>query len=72
MNTVFARSAIRSRSTILGNLRRSDYHFENIKGDNMPFSYKNRRVFAVKMTAFCGLGFALPFVASYWQLSKSQ
>ncbi|KAJ3485121.1 hypothetical protein NLI96_g5176 [Meripilus lineatus] len=34
----------------------------------MPFNYSNKRAFTAKFLAFTGVGFALPFIASYWQL----
>ncbi|KAI0791828.1 hypothetical protein C8Q75DRAFT_756452 [Abortiporus biennis] len=37
----------------------------------LPFRYNNKRSFTAKYLAFLGLGTALPFVATYWQLRKS-
>ena len=34
----------------------------------MPFDYSNRRKFALKYLTFVGVGTALPFIASGWQL----
>ncbi|KAH9936524.1 uncharacterized protein B0H18DRAFT_325136 [Fomitopsis serialis] len=34
----------------------------------MPFSYDNKRAFAIKYTIFCLTGFGLPFVAVVYQL----
>ncbi|KAK9896055.1 hypothetical protein P389DRAFT_74011 [Cystobasidium minutum MCA 4210] len=47
-------------------------HIENKVYQNMPFDYRNRRAFGVKLVAFLGTGFALPFVAVWFQQSKSQ
>ncbi|KAK9763837.1 hypothetical protein K7432_009153 [Basidiobolus ranarum] len=69
---IFARAAIRSRSLVRPNVSRSAYHFENKNGDHLPFDVKNRKALAAKMVGLFGLGYALPFVASAWQLSKSQ
>ncbi|KAG8990233.1 hypothetical protein FRB94_011342 [Tulasnella sp. JGI-2019a] len=38
---------------------------------NMPFDYRNKRTFAVKMVAFLGTGFAIPFIAAYYQMHKN-
>ncbi|OCH85864.1 hypothetical protein OBBRIDRAFT_797736, partial [Obba rivulosa] len=35
---------------------------------HFPFSWKNKRTFAIKSLAFMGTGFAVPFVAVWWQL----
>lgn len=34
----------------------------------MPFDYRNKRTFAVKLVLFLGTGFAIPFGAAYYQL----
>ncbi|KAI0919951.1 hypothetical protein AcW1_002925 [Taiwanofungus camphoratus] len=39
--------------------------------NNFPFSYKNKKTFGVKYVIFCGTGFALPWIAVWWQLHKS-
>ncbi|ORY01633.1 hypothetical protein K493DRAFT_312369 [Basidiobolus meristosporus CBS 931.73] len=70
--SVFARAAIRSRSLVRPNVTRSAYHFENENGAHLPFDVKKKKALAVKMVSFFGLGYALPFIASAWQLSKSQ
>ncbi|KAM0790927.1 hypothetical protein ACM66B_004234 [Microbotryomycetes sp. NB124-2] len=33
--------------------------------------YRNGTALAIKMIAFCGLGFSIPFVASAYQISKA-
>lgn len=34
----------------------------------MPFDYRNRKTFAVKLVLFTSTGFAIPFIAAYYQL----
>ncbi|MCF1423289.1 cytochrome c oxidase VIIc family protein, partial [Mangrovimonas sp. AS18] len=38
---------------------------------HIPFDYKNRAAFATKLTAYLATGFAIPFIAAFYQLSKS-
>ncbi|KAH9840548.1 uncharacterized protein C8Q71DRAFT_412481 [Rhodofomes roseus] len=38
---------------------------------HLPFTYYNKKAFAVKFSVFCLTGFSLPFVAVAWQLHKS-
>ncbi|KAG0054238.1 hypothetical protein BGZ83_011669 [Gryganskiella cystojenkinii] len=69
---VFARTGIRARATIGATPLRSDaYHFSNEKGRNIPFSTKNKPALAFGVVAYLGTGFALPFVAGYWQAHKA-
>ncbi|BFZ59891.1 Cytochrome c oxidase subunit 7C, mitochondrial [Saitoella coloradoensis] len=62
--------------------RRSGGHGGDGPRENLPFTVGNKYRLAAKMTAFLGnllpvhafptrLGFALPFIAAAWQLSKS-
>ncbi|PCH41179.1 hypothetical protein WOLCODRAFT_162868 [Wolfiporia cocos MD-104 SS10] len=37
----------------------------------VPFTYKNRKLFAAKVAAYLVGGFAIPFVAAAYQLRKS-
>ncbi|KAG8955728.1 hypothetical protein FRC04_007719 [Tulasnella sp. 424] len=60
---VLARGAIR-------NTRLAHGHPENTVY-NMPFDYRNPKTFAVKIVAYCSLGFAIPFIAAAYQLNKS-
>ncbi|KAK3820422.1 MAG: cytochrome c oxidase subunit VIIc [Benniella sp.] len=70
--TVFARTGIRARATVGATPMRSGaYHWTNDNGKNIPFSTKNKPGLAVGVTAYLGLGFALPFVATYWQHFKA-
>ncbi|ORX64781.1 hypothetical protein K493DRAFT_321952 [Basidiobolus meristosporus CBS 931.73] len=62
--SVFARAAIRSRSLVRPTSPENGAH--------LPFDVKKKKALAVKMVSFFGLGYALPFIASAWQLSKSQ
>ncbi|EJT97650.1 cytochrome c oxidase subunit VIIc [Dacryopinax primogenitus] len=71
---MIARAAIRpvaSRAVARSAVQSRGLHVENTVYNNMPFSYKNKRVFAVKMSLFLGVGFALPFIAAAYQLKKS-
>ncbi|KAJ3515051.1 hypothetical protein NLJ89_g2001 [Agrocybe chaxingu] len=38
--------------------------------DPMPFSMKNRRALGLKMFAYMGTGFSIPFIATYVTLAK--
>ncbi|KAJ7617897.1 hypothetical protein FB45DRAFT_1034130 [Roridomyces roridus] len=48
--------------------RRMAHHAAEYK--HIPFDYSNRTGLAVKMAAYLGFGFALPFVAVGWQWYK--
>ncbi|EKM59643.1 uncharacterized protein PHACADRAFT_205868 [Phanerochaete carnosa HHB-10118-sp] len=39
--------------------------------ESVPFSYKSKPVFAAKVVGYLVAGFSIPFVAAYYQLSKS-
>ncbi|XP_054158896.1 cytochrome c oxidase subunit 7C, mitochondrial-like [Oppia nitens] len=41
------------------------------KGQNIPFNVANYRAFAVKMTLFLAVPFAVPFIIVRYQLKKS-
>ncbi|KAI8053422.1 cytochrome c oxidase subunit VIIc [Syncephalis plumigaleata] len=58
--------------SVRGQLQRRMFHAENTNGQNLPFSTKNKFGLAVKFTAYCGFGFALPFIASAWTLNKNK
>ncbi|KAK0242720.1 uncharacterized protein ARMOST_05265 [Armillaria ostoyae] len=36
----------------------------------VPFSFKNRPLFATKVVVFLGFGFALPFIAGVYHINK--
>ncbi|GJE84697.1 cytochrome c oxidase subunit VIIc [Phanerochaete sordida] len=38
---------------------------------SVPFSYKNKTLFGAKVAGYLLTGFAIPFIASVYQLSKS-
>ncbi|KAI0808378.1 hypothetical protein C8Q74DRAFT_1363752 [Fomes fomentarius] len=44
---------------------------EHVAHSNFPFSYENKRKFAVKYVGAVGTCFLLPFVAAGYQLRKS-
>ncbi|KAF9291506.1 hypothetical protein BGZ68_003711 [Mortierella alpina] len=69
---IFARTGIRARATIGATPMRSGaYHWTNENGKNIPFSTKNKPALAAGVVGYLGLGFALPFVAGYWQAYKA-
>ncbi|KAL4255721.1 Cytochrome c oxidase subunit 8, mitochondrial [Pleurotus pulmonarius] len=36
----------------------------------LPFSYSNRRTFALKYITFMTTGFSIPFIATWWTWNK--
>ncbi|GJE94094.1 Cytochrome C oxidase subunit VIIc [Phanerochaete sordida] len=46
-------------------------HFDHAHPAHMPFGFGNKAAFRAKYLTFVGFGFALPFVAAYWQLRKA-
>ncbi|CDO74081.1 hypothetical protein BN946_scf185043.g131 [Trametes cinnabarina] len=38
---------------------------------HIPFNYDKKPVFAAKVAAYLGIGFFIPFIAAFYQLSKS-
>lgn len=46
------------------------FHFENAPGKLLPFQTKNTKRLGFHMIWFLGLGFAFPFIAMKFQLSK--
>ncbi|KAF5393686.1 hypothetical protein D9757_000108 [Collybiopsis confluens] len=68
-STAITRSAVFKRQLHSSNAVRSghgEYH-------HLPFAWPHNKKasFAVKLVAYVGVGFALPFAAGAWQLSKS-
>ncbi|KAF9488556.1 hypothetical protein BDN71DRAFT_1457062 [Pleurotus eryngii] len=37
---------------------------------HLPFSYSNRRAFALKYFTFVATGFSIPFIAIWWSWNK--
>ncbi|KZT58797.1 hypothetical protein CALCODRAFT_516553 [Calocera cornea HHB12733] len=71
---MLARAAIRpvaSRALARPVIQARGVHFENTVYNNMPFDYRNKTTFAIKLIAYLGTGFALPFIAAWYQLRKS-
>jgi hypothetical protein len=58
-----ARRVIAARPTNVAHILRRQIHFENSGGQNMPFSTKDRKAFAIKYATFCVIGYSLPFIA---------
>lgn len=53
-------------------LARQSGHFAEGPYSNLPFKVHNRKIpYAIIHFGFLGFGFALPFIAVYWQLYKS-
>ncbi|KAG8960064.1 hypothetical protein FRC03_007109 [Tulasnella sp. 419] len=48
------------------------FHTDSAHLQNMPFDYRNKRAFGFKLAAYMATGFAIPFVAAAYQISKSQ
>ncbi|RHZ59515.1 hypothetical protein Glove_363g6 [Diversispora epigaea] len=71
-SSVFPRSVLLTRAIAKRPLLRSgsSYHWENVDGSHIPFSTKSKTGVAVRMTLYCGLGFAIPFIAMWWQFHK--
>ncbi|KZS97562.1 hypothetical protein SISNIDRAFT_481480 [Sistotremastrum niveocremeum HHB9708] len=63
------RQSILRQSQSLGKPR--FVHIENKLGDNMPFSYSNKRAFGIKLAAFLLSGFSIPFIAASVQLKRA-
>ncbi|KLO10140.1 hypothetical protein SCHPADRAFT_943044 [Schizopora paradoxa] len=45
-------------------------HVDNVVGQNMPFKYNKKVSYGSKLAIFMVSGFALPFVAAYYQMAK--
>ncbi|CAE6434316.1 unnamed protein product [Rhizoctonia solani] len=70
--SLIARTAARQTVVLRQSIGRRSMHVDNVIGNNTPFSYQNKAAFAVKTALFLGTGFAIPFVAVAWQVSKSK
>ncbi|CAE6461045.1 unnamed protein product [Rhizoctonia solani] len=70
--SLLARSAARQTLALRQNIGRRSVHFENTLNNNTPFSYQNKAAFAFKVTAFLGTGFAIPFIATYYQVTAGR
>ncbi|GAA5854106.1 hypothetical protein JCM8547_008229 [Rhodosporidiobolus lusitaniae] len=49
------------------------FHVENVVNNNTPFKYEgaSRRTFSIGLAGLMGFGFSVPFIASYYQISKA-
>jgi len=56
---------------IARSVRTRGVHIENTVHNNMPFQYRNKKAFAVKLFVFSISGFSIPFLAAAYQLSKA-
>ncbi|KAI9226242.1 MAG: hypothetical protein DHS80DRAFT_19035 [Piptocephalis tieghemiana] len=74
MHAILARTALHRTTlaprTVTQTVSRRGMHFSNENGQNLPFSTKSKPLFALKFISYCALGYSLPFIAGYWQLSK--
>jgi len=70
---MLARASLRPSARLANRavVQRRALHVENTVYNNMPFSYRNKPAFAIKLVLFLGTGFALPFVAAWYQLRKA-
>ncbi|KZO93294.1 hypothetical protein CALVIDRAFT_540274 [Calocera viscosa TUFC12733] len=71
---MIARAAVRpiaARALARPAVQARGLHVENTVYNNMPFSYRNKTAFGVKLGLYLGTGFALPFIACWYQLRKS-
>jgi len=70
---MIARAALRPTTRALARpaVQARGLHVENTVYNNMPFSYRNKAAFGVKLVLFLGTGFSLPFFAAWYQLRKS-
>ncbi|KAG2218711.1 hypothetical protein INT45_002419 [Circinella minor] len=62
--SVLGRTALRSRVATRQLIRSDLYHFENTKGQNLPFKTTNRTTFAIKYTIGMSFAFGLPFIGT--------
>ncbi|KAG0364048.1 hypothetical protein BC939DRAFT_502146 [Gamsiella multidivaricata] len=69
---IFTRTGIRARASLGATpLRSGTHHYTNTGGKNIPLSTKNKTALALKMTIYCGGGFAVGFVPGQWQSYKA-
>ncbi|KAG8732159.1 hypothetical protein FRC11_000357 [Ceratobasidium sp. 423] len=69
--SLITRAAARQTVVLRQNIGRRSMHVDNVIGNNTPFSYQNKAAFAFKTIAFLGTGFAIPFIATFYQVSKN-
>ncbi|KIM33448.1 hypothetical protein M408DRAFT_326162 [Serendipita vermifera MAFF 305830] len=69
--TVARQTAIIARSNPQSFVKARGVHIENTVYNNMPFDYRNKKTFALKVAAFFITGFSIPFIAAKYQLVKS-
>ncbi|KAI0773811.1 hypothetical protein C8Q74DRAFT_1368361 [Fomes fomentarius] len=68
--SLLARSAAPLRQVAVRS-RAAPVRFAHGEYKHIPFDYDKKAVFGVKVTAYLVTGFAIPFVAAYYQLAKS-
>ncbi|KIK65356.1 hypothetical protein GYMLUDRAFT_38804 [Collybiopsis luxurians FD-317 M1] len=70
-----SRSATRAHSAVFKRQLHASNTVRSTHGEyhHLPFAWPHDKKagFAIKLVAYLGLGFAIPFVAGAWQLRKS-
>jgi cytochrome c oxidase subunit 7c len=66
-----ARSAQLSSRSLTRSFHTSRVARSGHDSNPVPFSYKNKGTFALKIAAFWITAFSTPFAAAAWQISKS-
>jgi hypothetical protein len=66
--TAFLRSGVTNRAFHTSRVTRSAGHDHQL----VPFSYKSKTTFALKIACFFAGSFAIPFATAAWQLSKNK
>ncbi|KAI9063365.1 hypothetical protein FKP32DRAFT_1676417 [Trametes sanguinea] len=56
--------AVRARAAPVRSMHSGEYK-------HIPFNYDKKPVFAAKVASYLIFGFSIPFIAAYYQLSKS-
>ncbi|KDQ64865.1 hypothetical protein JAAARDRAFT_28511 [Jaapia argillacea MUCL 33604] len=64
-------SVLARASALRHQVVRSRAGVRSMSYDHIPFSFKNRPVFALKVIGYLGLGFGVPVLASAYQLKKA-
>ncbi|EKM50048.1 uncharacterized protein PHACADRAFT_264547 [Phanerochaete carnosa HHB-10118-sp] len=65
------RMTSRRSQVALKGVRYASEHHGNGAPPHLPFAYKNKGPFVAKLSAFCVIGFGLPFWVTRYSLKKS-
>jgi len=75
MSLALASRAARAQSSVIKRQIHSSNVVRSSHGDyhHLPFAWPHdkKASFAIKLAAYLGLGFSIPFIAGAWQLKKS-